>query len=51
MHEHDYDDECEILVEIQGNAPGDLIGTCAADGRPVFRSRLAGTIYHTTTDR
>ncbi len=43
--------ECEILTEIEGCAAGEMVGTCAADGRPVFRSRFAGTIYHATEDR
>lgn len=41
---------CQILVEIDGRAMGDKIGTCEADGRPIFRSRMAGTIYHATAD-
>lgn len=44
-------DECQILVEIDGRASGERIGTCEADGRPIFRSRMAGTIYHATEDR
>lgn len=42
---------CEIIVEVVGVAAGRRIGTCEFDGRPVFRSLMAGTIYHTTTDR
>lgn len=43
--------ECEIIVEVIGVASGTKIGTCEFDGRPIFRSRMAGTIYHATDDR
>jgi hypothetical protein len=43
--------ECEILCEVDGVASGERVGVCLADGRPVFRSRMAGTIYHATADR
>jgi hypothetical protein len=43
--------ECEILCEVDGVASGERVGVCPADGRPVFRSRMAGTIYHATADR
>lgn len=43
--------ECEILVEVIGVAGGTLIGMCDHDGRPIFRSHMAGTIYHATEDR
>lgn len=43
--------ECEIIVEVIGRASGTQIGTCAVDGRPIFRSHMAGTIYHATEDR
>ena len=46
-----YEDECEILVEIIGlpGAGAKVIGTCRC-GRPVYRSHMAGTIYHATED-
>lgn len=43
--------ECEIIVEVIGTASGERIGTCGVDGRPVFQSRITGTIYHATEDR
>lgn len=43
--------ECEIIVEVDGVASGTRISTCEFDGRPIFRSHMAGTIYHATEDR
>lgn len=42
--------ECEIIVEIVGRPSGEIIGVCLADSRPIYRSRMAGTIYHATED-
>jgi hypothetical protein len=42
---------CSFDIEIDGVSNGERIGTCAADGRPIFRSWFAGTVYHTTTNR
>lgn len=39
--------ECEILVEVQGPPAGKRIGICV-DGRPIYRSWFAGTIYHSS---
>lgn len=43
--------ECEIIIEVDGVAPGRRIGICEFDGRPIFRSHITGTIYHATEDR
>ena len=40
------DDDCEV-IEVEGIASGEEIGTCVC-GRPLFRSHMAGTIYHAT---
>lgn len=56
---HDIDGECEwcasgectVLIEVDGVAGGEQIGICEADGRPIFRSLMAGTIYHASEDR
>lgn len=42
-------DECPVLVEVQGPPLGELVGPCRC-GRPMYRSRLAGTPYHATED-
>lgn len=50
FHEDDdEDDECPILVEVDGPPSGEHIGACTC-GRPIYRSRMAGTIYHATDD-
>ena len=44
-------EECEILVEVETSGAGaQVIGTCAADGRPIYRSHMAETIYHASDD-
>lgn len=47
------DGKCDWCAsgEVIGVAGGTRIGTCEADGRPIFRSHMAGTIYHATEDR
>lgn len=49
FHEDDEYDECPIMVEVDGPPSGERIGTCTC-GRPIYRSRMAGTIYHATED-
>lgn len=44
------DEECQIIVEVIGKPSGEQIGTCSVDGRPIYRSHFAGTIYHATED-
>ncbi len=44
MTRDDFTEECEIM-EIDGTPNGEMIGVCV-DGRPVYRSHFAGTIYH-----
>ena len=43
------DDECSILIEVDGPPSGENVGTCRC-GRPIYRSLIAGTIYHATDD-
>lgn len=42
------DDECEAM-EIDGPPSGEYVGRCSC-GRPLYRSHMAGTIYHSTEE-
>lgn len=47
--DEDLDEECPVLIEVDGPPSGENIGACIC-GRPVYRSQMAGTIYHATDD-
>ncbi len=39
------DEECEVLVEVDGPPSGESVGVCVC-GRVIYWSHFAGTVYH-----